>query len=126
MTEAENFDRAIGRMRVAMLWLAGTGALTAWIWRGWPWALGFAAGAAASLLNFRWLHHLVASLGEGRRAPRKRLVFFLAGRYLLLGLCGYVIVKVFGLSLAAALIGLFVAVAAVILEIVYELIYARA
>jgi hypothetical protein len=114
MTDAEIFDRAVGRMRVAMLW------------QGWQWALGFAAGAAASLLNFRWLHHLVASLGEGRRAPRKRLVFFLAARYLLLGLCGYVIVKVFGLSLVAALIGLFVAVAAVILEIIYELIYARA
>jgi len=126
MTDAEIFDRAVGRMRVAMLWLTGTGALTAWIWQGWQWALGFAAGAAASLLNFRWLHHLVASLGEGRRAPRKRLVFFLAARYLLLGLCGYVIVKVFGLSLVAALIGLFVAVAAVILEIIYELIYARA
>jgi len=126
MTDAEIFDRAVGRMRVTMLWLTGTGALTAWIWSGWPWALGFTAGAVASLLNFRWLHHLVASLGEGRRAPRKRLVFFLAVRYLLLGLCGYVIVKVFGLSLAAALAGLFVAVAAVILEIVYELIYARA
>jgi hypothetical protein len=43
-----------------------------------------------------------------------------------LGLGGYVIVKFFRLSLAAALLGLFVAVAAVLLEIAYEIIYARA
>jgi hypothetical protein len=35
-------------------------------------------------------------------------------------------VRIFGLNLAAALAGLFVVVAAVIFEIIYELIYARA
>jgi len=35
-------------------------------------------------------------------------------------------VKIFGLSVAALLAGLFVAAAAVIIEILYELIYARA
>ena len=47
-------------------------------------------------------------------------------RYFLFGLVGYVIVKVFGISLLAVLAGLFVAAAAVVLEIIYELIYARA
>ena len=47
-------------------------------------------------------------------------------RYALLGVGGYVIVRFLRLNLAAALLGLFVAVAAVLLEIVYEIIYARA
>jgi hypothetical protein len=45
-------------------------------------------------------------------------------RYLLLAAGAYVIVNFTSLSLPAALAGLFVPVAAVILEIVFELIYA--
>ena len=125
-SEAAHFGRAIERIRRAMLWLSLAGAVVASGWKGWEWGLGFLAGAAVSLLNFRWLHQLVAALGEGARRPRKRLVLFLSLRYLLLGLGGYVIVRFFGLNLAAGLIGLLVAAAAVILEIIYELIYARA
>ncbi|HSB14071.1 MAG TPA: ATP synthase subunit I [Bryobacteraceae bacterium] len=125
-SEAAHFDRAIERIRRAMLWLSVAGAAVAAGWKGWEWGLGFLAGAAVSLLNFVWLHQLVAALGEGARRPRKRLVWFLALRYVLLGVVGYVIVKFFGLNLAAGLIGLLVAAAAVILEIIYELIYARA
>ncbi len=44
-------------------------------------------------------------------------------RYGLLGLGGYVIVKVFGMNGIALLSGLFVPVAAVICEILYELTY---
>jgi ATP synthase I chain len=113
-------------METAMLWLALAGTVAAWVVRGWPSGLGFLAGALASLANFRWLHQLTASLGPASRRPRKRMVFFLMFRYVLLGLCGYVIVRFFGFSLAAALIGLFVPAAAVIVEIVYELIDARA
>lgn len=125
-SEAAHFDRAIERIRRAMLWLSVAGTLAAFGWKGWAWALGFLAGAAVSLLNFRWLHQLVAALGEGAPRPRKRLILFLSLRYLLLGLGGYVIVKISGLNLAAGLIGLLVAAAAVIFEIIYELIYARA
>jgi hypothetical protein len=42
-----------------------------------------------------------------------------------LGAGGYVLVKVVGLNLTAALLGLLVVAASVILEILYELIYAR-
>ncbi len=62
----------------------------------------------------------------GRPPPAQALLVFLLLRYLLLGCGGYVIVKFFGLNLTAALLGLFVAIAAVIFEILYELIYARA
>jgi hypothetical protein len=109
-----------------MLWLSFGGAVAAWFVQGWQSSLGFLAGALASLANFYWLHQLTASLGTDAPRPRRRVLVFLALRYVLLGLCGYVIVKIFGLNLAAALLGLLVAVGAVILEILYELIYARA
>lgn len=118
------FDRAVGRLRHLMLGLAVAGAVGALVWKGRGWALGFAAGAAASLLNFNWLHQLVASIGPGGRRTGRRVFIFLGARYVLLGVCGYVIVTVFGLNLTAALAGLLVAVAAVLLEILYELIYA--
>ena len=124
-SDAVFFDRAVRRIHWAMLWLTIAIAVFVFFWGGWPWVVGYLAGAVASMFNFRWLHQLVSTLGQDARRPRKRLVLFLALRYLLLVLCGYVIVKCFGLNLAAAVSGLFVAVAAVILEIIYELIYAR-
>jgi hypothetical protein len=117
-------DRALGRIRAVMLGLAVGGTAAAFFLGGWRSGLGFLAGALASLANFRWLHQLTASLG-GTAPPRKRLLAFLGLRYLLLVLCGYVIVKFFGFSLTAALLGLFVAIAAVIFEVFYELLYAR-
>ena len=117
------FEHAVGRMRASMLWLSGGGALAAWLVAGWPWGLGFLAGGLASWGNFYWLHQLTASLGG--TSARKRMILFFCLRYLLLGAGGYVLVKVIGLNLTAALIGLLVVAASVILEILYELIYAR-
>ena len=64
-------------------------------------------------------------LGRRSAGPRKRMILFFCLRYLLLGAAGYGLVKVFGLNLTAGLLGLFVVAASVILEILYELIYAR-
>lgn len=125
-TDAAFYDRAVRRIRIFMLAIGAAGTAAACFSKGWTWALGFLAGAVASLVNFQWLHQLTSSLGASGRRPPKRLVVFFSLRYLLLGACGYVIVKFFGLKLTAALIGLFVAVAAVIFEALYELIYARA
>ena len=87
---------------------------------------GAALGAAAGYLNFRWLKRLVDSLDEAARGkpPKARVAVFLGLRYLLLAAGGYVILNFSSLSLAAALIGLFVPAAAVVLEILFELIYA--
>ena len=95
---------------------------------GLPGAIGFLLGAGASYLNFRWLKRLVDSLGAtavSGRPPRARVAVFLGLRYLLLGAGAYVILKSSAVSLPAALAGLFVSVAAVVLEIVFELVYAR-
>lgn len=124
-TDDALFEHAVGRMQASMLWLSGGGALVAWLLSGWQWGLGFLAGGLASWGNFYWLHQLTASLGGTLTGARKRMVLFFCLRYLLLGAGGYVLVKVVGLNLTAALIGLLVVAASVILEILYELIYAR-
>jgi hypothetical protein len=126
LTDEAFFERAVGRMRSVMLWLSLGGALAAGLLGGWQWGLGFLAGGLASYGNFHWLHRLTASIGATTRGPRKQMVVFFCLRYLLLGLGGYVIVKIFGLNLVAALLGLFTAAAAVLVEILYELFYARA
>jgi len=121
-------NRAMGRLHVAISCLSAAGTIAATLYGGWRWGLGFLAGAAASWFNFRWLKQLVDSLGSaatGRRPPRGMAVFF-GFRYVLLGAGAYAILNFSALSVAAALIGLFVPAAAVILEILFELIYARA
>jgi hypothetical protein len=68
----------------------------------------------------------VNSLGRAAagKPPKIRVAVFLGLRYLLLAAGGYVILNFTTLSLAAGLIGLFVPAAAVILEILFELVYA--
>ncbi len=122
MTELD-VSRALSRMRtlIGALGLGGTAA--AFAWRGWQAGGGFALGAVISWLNFRWLHQIVDALaGKG---IRKRLALIAGLRYLLLGGAAYVILSVSKISRPAALSGLFVTAAAVILEILFELRHAR-
>lgn len=110
-----------------MIWIGLAGGLVA-AWRyGWTAGLGFLVGAAVSVINFRWLHRLADSLDpSAAQPPRKGLKLLLPLRYVLFGVAGYVIVRYFRVNMLAALVGLFVAVAAVLVEILYELIYVRA
>ena len=66
---------------------------------------------------------LAEAIGGEAAKPRKAV--FLGMRYVILGGCAYVILKYSAISLPAALSGLFVSVAAVIVEILLELAYAR-
>ena len=114
------FQRTAARVMRTMLLVAVIGSLVA-LWRGWTYGVGFAVGAWASWLNFRWIKGFVAGLGPGGR-PSAFAVFF-ALRYLLLGGAAYVILRYSKLSLAAMLAGLFVSLAAVTIEILIG--YAR-
>lgn len=120
------YARAIRRIYIHMIWMGLAGCLLAG-WRyGWTVGLGFLVGAAVSVINFRWLHRLADSLDPAAsRPPRKGLKLLLPLRYVIFGVAGYVIVRYFRVNMLAALVGLFVAVAAVLVEILYELIYAR-
>jgi len=120
-----HYRRAMRRIYIHTVWVSLAGAALM-AWRvNWAWGLGFLLGATASTMNLRWLHQLVDSVGPGGKKPRRRLGALLSARYLLFGLVGYILVRYFRVDLIAALVGLFVAVVAVLLEIFYELIYAR-
>jgi hypothetical protein len=124
MADSRLFDNARERIGKAMFAISTGGVIAAWAWRGWTWGLGFALGAAASWLNYRALEQVVDALGR-KRPTRKRIAVLAGVRYLLLGGGAYVILHYSSVSVGAALTGLFVAVAAVIVEMLIQLVYAR-
>jgi hypothetical protein len=77
-----------------------------------------------SWLNFRWLRLLAGALGSRKRLARGRAIV-LGSRYLLLGGGAYVILRFSSISLPGVLTGLFVSAAAVIAEILFELVYGQ-
>jgi hypothetical protein len=119
-------ERAVGRIFRLTLALTGVGAAVYFAIGGWRGGLGFLLGGAIALANFRWLKRTVYALGEaaGGKPPRARVAVFLGLRYLLMGLVAYAILRFSEISLTACLVGLFVPTAAVVLEILIELIYA--
>ena len=111
------------------------------VWKG-PWyGGGFAVGAALSILNFHWMKGGVDQLaayfqpttvppsataavqpaGPARRPGRAAPVVKFVLRYALLIAVGYAIFRTSILSLTAFLAGLFVFVAGVLAEMIYEL-----
>ena len=117
------FEDALARIAKSIIAIAAAGLVLAWAWRGWKYGAGFALGAAASWLNFRWLKQVAMMLGSNRARPRAAVGLGL--RYGLLAAAAYVILRYSVISLPATLSGLFVAVAAVIFEILFQLAYAR-
>jgi hypothetical protein len=99
------------------------GVVGAFLWGGWSSAAGFALGATASWLAFRGLKRVVGALGTDCPAPRLGWKSLL--RYLMIAGAAYVIVKYTVVDLRAGLVGLFLSTAAVLVEILIELIYAR-
>jgi ATP synthase I subunit len=120
-----DLERAVRRIERWIAVLSVLGAVAAFFKSGWPGALGFGLGAAAGYISFRSMRKLVDALGQSQTTPpRTRTAVLLGLRYVLLGVAGYAILKYSSLSVTAALVGLFVPVAAVILEILFELTYA--
>lgn len=121
------FEVAIGALgAVAAWWLAGAGA-----------AIAFSVGALVSGLNFLWLTQAVDALVDAAtagssagaasdpratRRKRRQLVAKFLGRYLLIGLAAYVILKHTAWSVKALFAGLFLFVAAVLAEIGWEIV----
>ena len=122
-----DLERAVGRISRFTLALTVSGAIVYFAIGGWRGGVGFLLGGMVAYLNFRWLKKTVYALGEAAtgKPPRARVAVFLGLRYLLLGLAAYVILRFSEISLTACMVGLFVPTAAVILEILFELIYAR-
>ena len=109
-----------------MLALSVAGVAAAYYYYGRAGAVGYAVGAAISILNFRSFEKIVAMTGvvEGDAPPKRKSALFLGVRYFVFAAGAYGLIKVFEANFLAALAGFFVCVVAVIIEILYELIYA--
>lgn len=103
--------------------LAAIGTTGAGIYGGASWAIGFLTGAVFSAVNFWFWHRMVRRLGQGGGESRNSSIILFGIRYFLFVGGVYATIRYFEASLSAALIGIFVAVAAVFLEILLELIY---
>jgi hypothetical protein len=123
MNDEQHLASAVERIWKAMFAIGAAGAIGLSVWRGWTWGAGFALGCVISALNFLWLKKVATVLGSGAAKPLSAV--FLGMRYVILGAGAYVILKYSAISLSAMFWGLFVAVAAVVWEILFELIYAR-
>ena len=114
--------RRVNRI-MAVLAIAGT--TIAGVYWGISGAIGFAAGAVVSFLNFRWMSRLVFAIGApGAESKKPVSAVLLGGRYLLFAAAGYVMFRYSEVGFLAALAGCCIQIAAVILEVIYELIYA--
>jgi hypothetical protein len=123
MSDEQHLANAVARIWKVTFALGAAGTVGLLIWRGWTWGAGFALGCGISALNFHWLKRVASLVGSTEAKPRVAVVLGL--RYLILGAVAYVILKYSEISLPAMFSGLFVAVAAVVLEILFELAYAR-
>jgi hypothetical protein len=123
------YERAAERIGRFMVAIAVLGTASAWSAGGWMWGAGFLIGASISGLNFRWLKKLVEGLGGQSTGDRpgglSHSTAFLALRYLLLGGAAYVILRFSPISLTAVIVGLFVLIGAVFVEVIVEIMYAR-
>jgi hypothetical protein len=123
--DAAFYDRALRRMSYLAIVLAA--ALTTWLWIRYGWANGLACafGATISIWNLHWWKRLVARIADPATPRRPASAVFLGLRYLILGGICFVIVKFFEVSLLALIAGLLISVAAVLVEMAYELVFIR-
>ncbi len=125
-------EEAIARLPRWMLLFVGIGVAPCYMHGGLPWTAGFLVGAVASYWNFRGIRHVVDTLARkaaeasddtGPRPRASSAVFRVVLRFVLLGVGVFAILRVSEISVTAVLLGLFVSVAAVLLEILYELTF---
>ena len=108
-----------------MLAFAAAGTAASALRLGWHAAAGFVAGCAIALVNFHWLKHVVSALadratGSERSQSTKGVVARFLLRYLLIGLGAYVIFRSSSASVYGLLAGLFLPVAGILCEAMYE------
>jgi hypothetical protein len=118
---ADFYDRALSRIKhlTIVVGLVGTAAM--FFARGRAAAAGFLAGAGISYVNFELLSRFARVMAGS--APKTRgWAMLIALRYAIVGVAVYVIVRILGITPVAVLAGLLAVFAAVILEILYELI----
>ncbi len=125
--ESDSFySRALTRIRNFMLVLAPLLCAGAWWKFGQRPAVGFLLGCAISYLNFHWMENGISGLADrvtntGKAQSGKGMVARFLLRYALLGAAAYAILTSFPASLGGLFAGLFLPVAGIVCEAVYEL-----
>jgi small-conductance mechanosensitive channel len=125
------FSGALERIRRFMAVLAPLVVVLAWLKFGSRTAAGLAFGCAIAYINFFWLKRAIAGFvdratGATASQSGQGIVFRFLLRYVLMALGAYVILTVSPASLNGLLAGLFLPVAAIGCEAVYELYAALA
>ena len=121
----ESVERRIEQLTLIIGAVGGVYAASHWGWRS---GIGFAGGAALSWLNFRWLEQGIGGLFRAavpQTGPEPyRVSLWIYARFFarmaLLAGAVYVILRVAWFPGRAVLGGLFALIAAVILEVTYE------
>src|SRR5208282_3409807 len=124
---AEHFySGALHRIRSLMAVLAPILVAAAWWKFGLRPAVGFASGCAIAYVNFHWLKRVITGFvdratGAAASQSGQGIIFRFLLRYVLMAVGAYVILTVSPASLNGLLAGLFLPVAAIACEAVYEL-----
>ncbi len=119
------YSGALSRIRRIMLVLGPAAFVAVWASIGWRFALGFLIGCIIAYINFYWLKKAVIGLADrvtraGRPSSSTGIVARFLLRYFLIALGAYAILRVSAASLYGLLAGLFLPVAAIFCEAIYE------
>jgi len=127
-TVAEKFySGALDRIRRFMAAIGVATTLVVWIFVGWKVAIGLVLGCVIAWVNFYWLKQVVSALSDrvvssGRKQGGRGVVVRFILRYALIALGAYVIFRVSRDILYGLLGVLFLTVAAILCEAVYEVV----
>ena len=119
------YEGALDRIQRCMLVLGPVATVVVWGFYGWKIGAGLALGAVLAYANFHWLKLAVSALADrvtqsGERQSSRGIVVRFLLRYFLIGLGAYAIFTVSVAALYGLLGGLFLTVAAIVCEAVYE------
>ncbi len=125
MNRSLDLPQTVGRVSRAIVAIGLVGTGLAGLRGGWTLAAGFLIGSVAAYFNFRNLSRVVGNLGTANSSGSAGAIAWILFRLILLVAGAFVIIRLTSISILAVFVGLCVPVAAVILETIFELTYAR-